>query len=81
MLNTFRQVGVALGIAITGAIVADRAAAAASDGASPPEAFVHGLTFAMKISALICLGGAIAAAVLIRRYRHADSSQPVEVAA
>jgi MFS family permease len=81
VLNTFRQVGVALGIAITGAIVADRAAAAASDGASPPEAFVHGLTFAMKISALICLGGAIAAAVLIRRYRHADSSQPVEVAA
>jgi MFS family permease len=81
VLNTFRQVGVALGIAITGAIVADRAAAAASDGASPPEAFVHGLTFAMKISALICLGGAIAAAALIRRYRHADSSQPVEVAA
>jgi MFS family permease len=81
VLNTFRQVGVALGIAITGAIVADRAAAAASDGASPPEAFVHGLTFAMKISALICLGGAIAAAVLIRRYRHAESSQPVEVAA
>jgi MFS family permease len=81
VLNTFRQVGVALGIGITGAIVADRAAAAASDGASPPEAFVHGLTFAMKISALICLGGAIAAAVLIRRYRHADASQPVEVAA
>jgi hypothetical protein len=81
VLNTFRQVGVALGIAITGAIVADRAAVAASNGASPPEAFVHGLTFAMKISALICLGGAIAAAALIRRYRHADSSQPVEVAA
>ena len=40
------------------------------------EAFVHGLTFAMRVSALICLGGAIAAAVLIRRYRHADSSQP-----
>jgi len=39
------------------------------------------LTFAMKVSALICLGGAVAAAVLIRRYRHADSSQPVEVAA
>jgi hypothetical protein len=39
------------------------------------------LTFAMKISALICLGGAIGAAVLIRRYRHADTSQPVEVAA
>jgi EmrB/QacA subfamily drug resistance transporter len=82
VLNTFRQVGVALGIAITGAIVVNRAAAAARDGASPPEAFVHGLTFAMKVSALICFGAAIAAAVLVRRYRHAEpSEQPVEVAA
>jgi hypothetical protein len=81
VLNTFRQVGVALGIAITGAIVADRASAAAHGGASPPEAFVHGLTFAMKVSAAICLGAAIAAAVLVRRYRHAESSQPAEAAA
>jgi EmrB/QacA subfamily drug resistance transporter len=78
VLNTFRQVGVALGIGITGAIVANRAAAF---GGPPPEAFVYGLTFAMKVSAGICLGGAIAAAVLIRRYRHAESTQPVEVAA
>src|SRR5205814_6036141 len=34
VLNTFRQVGVALGIAITGAIVADRAASAARGGRS-----------------------------------------------
>jgi len=82
VLNTFRQVGVALGIAITGAIVVNRAAAAARGGASPPEAFVHGLTFAMKVSALICFGAAIAAAVLVRRYRHAEpSEQPVELAA
>jgi EmrB/QacA subfamily drug resistance transporter len=78
VLNTFRQVGVALGIGITGAIVANRAAAY---GSPPPQAFVYGLTFAMKVSAGICLGGAIAAAVLIRRYRHAESSQPAEVAA
>jgi EmrB/QacA subfamily drug resistance transporter len=81
VLNTFRQVGVALGIGITGAIVADRASAAAHDGASPPEAFVHGLTFAMKVSAAICLGAAISAAVLVRRYRHAESSHPAEAAA
>jgi EmrB/QacA subfamily drug resistance transporter len=78
VLNTFRQVGVALGIGITGAIVANRAAAYAGP---PPQAFVYGLTFAMKVSAGICLGGAIAAAVLIRRYRHAESAQPVEAAA
>ncbi len=82
VLNTFRQVGVALGIAITGAIVADRAASAARGGASGPQAFVDGLTFAMKVSAGICFAAAIAAAVLVRRYRHAEeSSQPVEVAA
>ena len=82
VLNTFRQVGVALGIAITGAIVVDRAAAAARGGASPPEAFVHGLTFAMKVSALICFGAAISATVLVRKYRHAEESeQPAELAA
>jgi Na+-transporting NADH:ubiquinone oxidoreductase subunit NqrD len=81
VLNTFRQVGVALGIAVTGAIIADRAAAAARGGASPPQAFVDGLTFGMKVSAAICLAAAIAAAVLVRRYRHADSGQPVEVGA
>jgi EmrB/QacA subfamily drug resistance transporter len=78
VLNTFRQVGVALGIGITGAIVANRAAAY---GGPPPQAFVYGLTFGMKVSAGICLGGAIAAAVLIRRYHHAESTQPAEVAA
>ena len=82
VLNTFRQVGVALGIAITGAIVADRAASAARGGASGPEAFVEGLTFAMKVSAAICFAAAIAAAVLVRKYRHAeDQSRPVEAAA
>ena len=82
VLNTFRQVGVALGIAITGAIVADRAASAVRGGASGPQAFVDGLTFAMKVSAGICFAAAIAAAVLVRRYRHAEeSSQPVEAAA
>jgi EmrB/QacA subfamily drug resistance transporter len=81
VLNTFRQVGVALGIAITGAIVADRAAAAARGGASPSEAFVHGLTFGMRVSAAICFGGALAAAILVRRYRHADAGHPVEAAA
>jgi EmrB/QacA subfamily drug resistance transporter len=81
VLNTFRQVGVALGIAITGAIVANRAAAAASGGATPPEAFVHGLTFAMRVSAVICFGAAIVAATLVRRYRHAEASQPLEAAA
>ena len=81
VLNTFRQVGVALGIGVMGAIIADRAGAAAAGGASPPQAFVDGLTYGMRVSAGICFAGAIAAAVLIRKYRHAEAGQPVEVAA
>jgi EmrB/QacA subfamily drug resistance transporter len=81
VLNTFRQVGVALGIAVTGAIVADRAAAAARGGAAPPQAFVDGLTFAMRVSAAICFAAAVAAGVLVRRYRHVESGQAAEVAA
>ena len=81
VLNTFRQVGVALGIAIMGAIVADRAA---SHGGPAPEAFVYGLTFGMKVSAIICLGAALASAVFVRHYSHheeAEQHQQVEVAA
>jgi len=78
VLNTFRQVGVALGIGIMGAIITNRAA---SFHGPPPQAFVYGLTFGMKVSAGICLGGAIAAATLVRKYRHGDASQAVEVAA
>src|SRR5919201_4493539 len=70
VLNTFRQVGVALGIAITGAIVTNREAAALRGGADRPHAFVHGLTFGMRVSAVICLGAALAAATLVRKYRH-----------
>jgi len=76
VLNTFRQVGVALGIAVMGAILANREAAALHAGADAPHAFVHGLTFGMRVSAAICLGAAIAAALLVRQYRHADQLRP-----
>jgi EmrB/QacA subfamily drug resistance transporter len=77
VLNTFRQVGVALGIGVMGAIITNRAAA---HGGPPPQAFVYGLTFGMKVSAGICFGGAVAAATLVRKYRHAESTV-VEAAA
>jgi hypothetical protein len=75
VLNTFRQVGVALGIGIMGAIIANRAAAAARGGADAPHAFVHGLTFGMRVSAAICLGAAVAAATLVRKYRHVEQGE------
>jgi EmrB/QacA subfamily drug resistance transporter len=81
VLNTFRQVGVALGIAITGAIVTNREAAALRAGDDRAHAFVHGLTFGMRVSALICFGAALAAVALVRKYRHADQAQPLAEAA
>ena len=77
VLNTFRQVGVSLGIAVTGAIITNRAAAAVHGGADGPHAFVHGLTFAMRVSAAICLGGALASVLLVRKYRHGDETRAV----
>jgi EmrB/QacA subfamily drug resistance transporter len=81
VLNTFRQVGVALGIAITGAIITNREAAALRGGADPPHAFVHGLTFGMRVSAAICFAAAISAGALVRKYRHAEQAQPLAEAA
>ena len=81
VLNTFRQVGVALGIAVMGAILANREAASLRNGADAPHAFVHGLTFGMRVSAVICVGAALAAAVLVRKYRHGDQLVPAHEAA
>src|SRR5439155_16971319 len=70
ILNTFRQVGLALGIAVMGAILSSQAKTAARNGATPDEAFVHGLTRAMIVGAAIAFSGAIIAVVLIRKHRH-----------
>ena len=81
VLNTFRQVGAALGIAIMGAVLANRAAAAAAGGADRPHAFVHGLTYGMRVSAGICLAAALCAAALVRRYRHHEDARVIEAPA
>src|SRR5262249_14507489 len=82
VLNTFRQVGVALGIAITGAIVTNREAAAQHARADHAHACVHGPTVAMPESALFCSGAALAAALLVRKIRHAaEQTRPLAEAA
>jgi len=35
----------------------------------------------MRVSALICFGAALAAAVLVRKVRHAEQAQPLAEAA
>jgi EmrB/QacA subfamily drug resistance transporter len=68
VLNSFRQVGGSIGIAVMGAIVAHEVG-----GRRSPEAFVDGFTRALEVAAGIALVGAVVAAVLVRS--HAGEEQ------
>jgi predicted MFS family arabinose efflux permease len=69
VLNSMRQVGGALGIAIMGAIVA---ASLSVPPTSPraPEQFVTGFEHALEVAAAIALAAALIAIATIRQYRH-----------
>jgi EmrB/QacA subfamily drug resistance transporter len=73
VLNSFRQAGGSLGIAVMGAILAQYVHG--SGGRAAPAEFVDGLHHALRISALIALLAAAIAVATIRKVR------PPEVAA
>ena len=83
--DTFRQAGIALGVAALGALVP--AEAAFGDGSA--AAYVNGLDNAFYVGGLVSIVGAIAAAVLIRgvfatatgTHEEAAGSAPLVVAA
>jgi EmrB/QacA subfamily drug resistance transporter len=78
VLNSMRQVGGALGIAVMGAIVA----AYATGLPGTPEAtqgFVTGYQHALQVASIIALAGAVLSVATVRKYRHLD--QPVPEAA
>jgi EmrB/QacA subfamily drug resistance transporter len=77
VLNSMRQVGGSLGIAIMGAIVASGISTALAAGDPRPVAFVHGYHHAVEISALIALAGAVIAASTLRHARHRPQEAPV----
>jgi EmrB/QacA subfamily drug resistance transporter len=79
MLNTFRQVGGALGIAVMGAILASGSNTALADGASKADAFMNGLHHALYVASLIAFAAAVTAAVTVRS--HARAHQGAESAA
>jgi EmrB/QacA subfamily drug resistance transporter len=81
VLNSMRQIGGSLGIAIMGAIVA---AQVHVQRTSPKalDQFVQGLHNALHVAAGIAFVAAIVAVVTVRQYRHAESArQPVAEAA
>jgi len=66
VLNSARQVGGTMGIAIMGAIIA-----AEAGGERTPEAFMNGFQIALEVAAAIALTGAIVAYVLVRPHEGA----------
>jgi len=80
VLNTFRQMGGALGIAVMGAIVAAQIDVAPGSPAFRDQ-FMNGFSTALRVAAAIALSGALAAAVLIRRYRHVEAAEVEAIAA
>src|SRR6266851_3726631 len=83
VLNSFRQLGGSLGIAIMGAIVASYVTVSprSPEGA---QQFVNGLHAALLVSAIITFAAAIVAVALVRRpaqVPQAERSSFAEVAA
>ena len=63
VVNTSRQVGGSIGIALMGAIMAHEIA-----GRQSPEAFVHGLSVALVVAAAIAFAGSLVAVAMVRSH-------------
>src|SRR5581483_138097 len=85
VLNSMRQVGGSLGIAVMGAIVAASAsgtASAAGAGGHPdPAAFMRGFHHALDVGAAIAVLGAVLAYSTLRNARHQHHDAPAFEAA
>jgi EmrB/QacA subfamily drug resistance transporter len=77
VLNSGRQVGGSLGIAVMGAIVA-----AGAGSAHTPEAFLGGFHDALRVAAVLAFAGAIVATAAIRKIEHPHTAEhPIAEAA
>jgi EmrB/QacA subfamily drug resistance transporter len=77
VLNSMRQVGGSLGIAIMGSIVAAGISSSAKAGNPHPVAFVNGFHHALLVAAAIAGVGAVLAAVSLRRPPKRQQGEPV----
>jgi EmrB/QacA subfamily drug resistance transporter len=75
VLNSMRQVGGSLGIAVMGAIVAASATGGAAAVAGRPEEptpFIHGYHHALQVASLIAVTGAVLAFATLRHIHHPE---------
>jgi EmrB/QacA subfamily drug resistance transporter len=63
VLNSSRQLGGSIGVALMGAIMAHEIG-----GQRRPEAFVHGLSVSLEVAAAIAIAGALVAVVTVRAH-------------
>jgi MFS family permease len=75
VLNSMRQVGGSLGIAVMGAIVASEVHALPGTPQAAAE-FVTGFQHALTVASLIALAGAFLSVATVRKYRHAEQALP-----
>jgi EmrB/QacA subfamily drug resistance transporter len=72
VLNSMRQVGGSLGIAVMGAIVASQVSALPGTPQAAAQ-FVTGFQHALIVASLIALAGAFLAVATVRKYRHLEA--------
>jgi len=77
VLNSMRQVGGSLGIALMGAIVASSIHVADTDPRIAQQ-FVDGYRNALHVAATIALVGAVVAVATVRKYRHPEARPALE---
>ena len=67
VLNSARQVGGSIGIALMGAVVVARSSASLAQGQTGPDAFVHGIQGGFYLAAAIALVGSVVGIATLRR--------------
>jgi EmrB/QacA subfamily drug resistance transporter len=80
VLNSMRQVGGSLGIAVMGAVVASSVTAPRLSPAYADQ-FVTGFHNALYVASGIALAGALVAVLMVRKVRHAEAAVGAEVEA
>ena len=81
VLNSMRQVGGSLGIAVMGAIVTSHVEPVSAPTAETAAQFVSGFQDALLVAAAIAFVAAIVAVTTVRKHRHADAAEVAEAAA
>jgi hypothetical protein len=79
VINSARQVGGSLGIAIMGTVIAAQVSVSALDPRYPAQ-FIDGWHRALYVGAAILAAGAVVAVVTIRQTREAEPAQVPEPA-